>query len=321
MEWNLRRPPLFEALDGARNVLIAGAGGGFDVYAGLPLAFALATGDTRVHLANNSFSALDELDIGDWAMPGLAAITPDSDGGDAYFPERVLARWLATGDGPIAPVVYAFDHLGVRPLRAAYRHLVDTLDLDAIVLVDGGTDILMRGDEAGLGTPGEDMTSLAAVAGLDVPRSVVVSAGFGIDAYHGVCHSHVLENLATLTRDGAYLGTLSIPWQSPVGIAYLDAVAHAQEHTPKYPSIVQGQIAAAIRGEFGDAQFTARTAGSELYVNPLMALYVSVDLRGLHRRLLYREALESTSTTRQVAVAIETFREVVTIRPRRGYPH
>ncbi|MEH1015905.1 hypothetical protein V6U90_22685 [Micromonospora sp. CPCC 206060] len=34
-------PPLFAALRDARTVLIAGAGGGFDVYAGLPLALAL----------------------------------------------------------------------------------------------------------------------------------------------------------------------------------------------------------------------------------------------------------------------------------------
>jgi hypothetical protein len=321
VNWSLARPPLFDALDGARHVLIAGAGGGFDVYAGLPLAFALAAGGARVHLANASFSALDELDIGDWVMPGLAAITPDSKGSDVYFPERVLARWLRDGDGPIDPKIYTFDRQGVRPLRAAYRHLVDTLELDAVVLVDGGTDILMRGDEAGLGTPGEDMTSLVAVAGLDVPRMVVVSAGFGIDAFHGVCHSHVLENLAALTRDGAYLGMLSIPWQSPEGAAYLDAVAYAAEHTPRYPSIVNGQIAAAVRGDFGDVHFTTRTGGSELYINPLMAVYVSVDLRGLHRRLLYREALEPSVTPAHVALAIETFRELVTIRARRPYPH
>jgi hypothetical protein len=43
--------------------------------------------------------------------------------------------------------VYAFDETGVVPVREGYRHLVRTLDLDAIVLVDGGTDVLMRGDE------------------------------------------------------------------------------------------------------------------------------------------------------------------------------
>ncbi len=35
------------------------------------------------------------------------------------------------------------------------------------MLVDGGTDILMRGDENGLGTPVEDLTSVAAVTALD----------------------------------------------------------------------------------------------------------------------------------------------------------
>jgi hypothetical protein len=35
---SLAVPPLFAALAPARSILIAGAGGGFDVYAGLPLA-------------------------------------------------------------------------------------------------------------------------------------------------------------------------------------------------------------------------------------------------------------------------------------------
>lgn len=41
----------------------------------------------------------------------------------------------------------------------------------------------MRGDEAGLGTPEEDLTSVAAPAALDgVPERLVVSEGFGVDA-------------------------------------------------------------------------------------------------------------------------------------------
>jgi hypothetical protein len=51
--------------------------------------------------------------------------------------------------------VYAFPRVGPRSLTPAYLALTEHLDLDAIVLVDGGTDILMRGDEAGLGTPEE----------------------------------------------------------------------------------------------------------------------------------------------------------------------
>ncbi|MEU7528715.1 hypothetical protein AB0A74_23495 [Saccharothrix sp. NPDC042600] len=59
--FSLAEPPLFTRLRSATNVLVAGAGGGFDVYAGLPLAVALR---------------------------------PDSAGSDDYSPERTLTRWL-----------------------------------------------------------------------------------------------------------------------------------------------------------------------------------------------------------------------------------
>lgn len=217
--------------------------------------------------------------------------------------------------------VYAFPRTGVRPLQDAYRELVRRLDIDAIVLVDGGTDILMRGDEAGVGTPEEDMTSLAAVAGLDLPVRLVVCVGFGVDAYHGVCHAHVLENLAALDRDGAYLGALTIPSASREALLYLDAVADAQRHTPMRPSIVNGQIASAIRGEFGDVRFTDRTRNSELFINPLMAMYFTVDLSGLARRLLYLDQLADTDTQYEVRAVIEWFRRGVQRRERRSIPH
>lgn len=316
---SLHEPPLFAALKDAERVLVAGAGGGFDVYAGIPLALALTSMGKTVHLANLSFSALDLIEPTAWCEPGLAAISPETSGHGEYFPERTLARWLDSQN--LGSTVYAFPRTGVRPLRAAYRALVRRLDIDGIVLIDGGTDILMRGDEAGVGTPEEDVTSLAAVAGVDVPVRLVVCAGFGIDAYHGVCHAHVLENLAALDRDGAYLGALSIPRDSREAARYVNAVEHARRHTPRRPSIVNGQIAAAVRGEFGDVRFTERTSGSELFVNPLMAMYFAVDLAGLARRLLYPRDLHDTATLYEVRAVIESFREGVTRRERRPIPH
>jgi len=310
---------LFTRLSSASSVLIAGAGGGFDVYAGLPLAFALRGQGKRVHLANLSFSELASLDLDDWIAPGVAAVGPDSRGSDDYFPERTLARWLRRQDLPAT--VHAFPRTGVRPLAAAYRELVEHLDVDAIVLVDGGTDILMRGDEAGIGTPEEDMTSLAAVAGLAGIERLVVCLGFGIDAYHGVCHAHVLENLAALDRAGGYLGALSIPSASAEARAYLDAVAHAEAATPLRPSIVNGQIAASLRGEFGDAPVSFRTAGSELFVNPLMSLYFAVDLAALAGSVGYLDRLRDTATAVEVALAIEAYRDEVARRPARAFPH
>ena len=320
--FSLLEPPLFTRLRDARRVLVAGAGGGFDVYAGLPLALALRASGKEVHLANLSFADLYGLDPEVWIEPDVAAIRPDTDARGDYFPERSLARWLELQGLP--STVYALNRTGVEPLRAAYRALVGHLGgVDAIVLVDGGTDILMRGDEAGLGTPEEDMASLGAVHGMpEVPQRLVACLGFGIDAYHGVNHVQVLENLAALERDGAYLGALSIPRDSREGALYLDAVAHAQTTTPTHPSIVNGSIAAAVRGDFGNVQFTTRTSGSELFVNPLMAVYFTVDLTGLAERNLYLGRLEGTQLTRQISTVVAGFRdELPRWRPPRVFPH
>ncbi|GGQ83306.1 hypothetical protein GCM10010166_61990 [Couchioplanes caeruleus subsp. azureus] len=317
---SLSTPPLFAALSGSRRVLVAGAGGGFDVYAGLPLAMALVDLGAEVHLANLAFTQLDLLDLDVWIAENVAAVGPDTAGCDDYFPERALSRWLAGNDLP--STVYAFPRVGVQPLRDAYRWLADHLGVDAIVLVDGGTDILMRGDESHLGTPVEDMTSLAAVAGLDIATKLVTCLGFGIDAYHGVNHTQVLENLAALDRDGGYLGALSIPGASREATMYRDAVAAAQTATPLRPSIVQGQIAAATRGACGDVQFTQRTRGSTLFVNPLMAIYFTVDLDALAARSLYLDRLEHTLDMQQVALHIEEFRyDLTATRPPHAFPH
>jgi hypothetical protein len=311
--------PLSARLEASHRILVAGAGGGFDVYAGLPLALALRDQGKEVHLANLSFSRLDALDLDVWLAEDVAAVGPDTHSRDWYLPERALARWLA-GQGMPA-TVYAFPKTGVQPLRAAYARLKEHLGLDATILVDGGTDILMRGDESGLGTPVEDMASLAAVHGLDLPEKIVACLGFGVDAYHGVNHAQVLENLAALERDGAYLGAFSLSRATKPGALYLDAVAHAQAEMPDYLSIVNGSIAAAVRGEFGDVRFTARTRGSELFINPLMALYFAVDLDGLARRSLYLDRIEGTVLARQIAAVIEAFREEVTPRPPKAFPH
>ena len=316
---SLAVPPLFAALAGSRSILIAGAGGGFDVYAGLPLAIALHDAGHLVHLANLAFTSLELLELDAWLAEDVAEIEPDTAGPDDYFPERTLARWLATQDLPTT--VYAFPRTGVQPLRAAYRALTEHLGVDAVVLIDGGNDILCRGDESALATPEEDITSLAAVAGLDVPVKLVCCLGFGVDAHDGVRQTQILENLAALDRDGAFLGVLSVPSTSREARLYVDAVAHARAATPLRPSIVHGQIAAALTGAFGDVHATDRTAGSVLFVNPMMAAYFTVDLDALARRCLYLDRLEHTIGMRQVHTRIRAFREEITPRIPRAFPH
>jgi hypothetical protein len=318
MTLSLLEPPLLSRLDRHDRILIAGAGGGFDVYAGLPLAMALRRAGKQVFLANLTFTYLGETDAA-YLAPHLAVVTATTTGADHYFPERRLAEWLTEQEQP--STVYAFEKVGVRPLRTAYARLIEELRVQAIVLVDGGTDILMRGDEEGLGTPEEDMASLAAVSRLDSVESFVVSIGFGVDSYHGVCHANVLENIAAIERDGGYLGAFAVTAAMPEGRAYLNAVSHAHGRTPGRASIVNGSIAAAIEGRFGNVPLSDRTAESELFINPLMAIYFAFELRAVAKRSLYLPWLEDTQSIFDVGARIRAFHRTVQIRPRVPIPH
>ncbi|MFT3711489.1 MAG: DUF1152 domain-containing protein [Archangium sp.] len=311
-------PTLFRHLASCKRILVAGAGGGFDVYAALPIAAALWNRGQTAFLANLSFTHLAIAD-GKPLVEGLHAVTPQTKGPDDYFPERLLARFLESEGLP--STVYAFERSGVATLTAAYAWLVEKLDLDAIVLVDGGTDILMFGDEDGLGTPVEDMTSLAAVGQLRIAHRHVACIGFGVDAYHGVSHGLVLENIAALDRDGAYHGALSLSQYSAEGALYLRAVDHSQRQQ-HFASIVNGSIGAAVSGQFGDVQFTQRTSNSELFINPLMSLYFTFDLMGLVQRNQYLRRLVGTPNAAHTALIIEQYRnEVEKVRARRPIPH
>ena len=69
------------------------------------------------------------------------------------------------------------------------------------------------------------MTGVAAPNGIEVPERLVVSVGFGVDAYHGVSHGLVLENIAAPETDGAYLGAFSVRRATRESALFLDAAA------------------------------------------------------------------------------------------------
>lgn len=302
----------------SQRVLVAGAGGGFDVYAGLPIYERLRSLGKQVFLANLSFVSLGSTNA-QALTRALYAVEPTTTGADLYFPERILAEFLSRRGQNVT--VYAFEKLGVAPVREGYTHLVQSLDLDAIVLVDGGTDILLRGDEAGLGTPAEDMTSLAAVAAMNVPTRIVACVGFGVDTFHGVCHANWLENVAALAADGAFLGASALLQRMPEVRLYIDAVSAAELATSRQPSIVNGSIVSAIEGRFGDYHRNPRTQNSKLFISPLMSLLWAFDLEAVARRNLYLDRLSDTETGWDVHLAIANFCETIRRRPWDAIPY
>lgn len=182
------------------------------------------------------------------------------------------------------------------------------LRLDAIVLADGGTDSLMRGDEAGLGTPQEDLAHIAAVSTLDVECKVLSCLGFGVDTFDGVCHAHFLEAVAALQREQAFLGAFSLLPEMAEARSFLAAVDFANHELPGSPSVVSNSIASAVEGHFGDHQRTWRTSGSTLFISPLMSLYWAFELNAVARRCLYLKALLETASHADVERVVTDFR-------------
>jgi len=307
------------ALECSQTILVAGAGGGFDVYAGLPIYHRLRSLGKKVYLANLAFTYLRGTDAQELTR-SLYVVDGDTQGEDQYFPECTLARFASRVFGERI-CVYSFESVGAALVRKAYQYLVELLKVDAVVLVDGGTDILLRGDEMSLGTPAEDMVSLAAVDAVDVPTRMVACVGFGVDAFHGVCHANWLENLAGLASEGAFLGAIALLRSMPEVQFYLDAVADADLTTPGRPSIVNGSIASAIEGHFGNYHRYRRTRDSKLFINPLMSLLWMCDLGAVARRNLYLDRLADTESHREVLLAIEGFQATVRSRPQEAIPH
>ncbi len=308
--------PFLSTLANAKRVLIAGCGGGFDVFAGIPLAQQLISAGKQVTFANSSFTNLwlcggERITPTTWRVDEQSSEIP-------YFPERWLAQWLAAR-GQASPI-YAFAKSGVRPLGAAYKSIMQRHDIDLTVLVDGGTDSLIFGDEPGLGTVAEDAISTVAACAAAENQVVLAAIGFGVDHHHGISHHAFLENVARLIQEGGFLGTFSLVMGTPEADAFLGLVDYANRRQPHHQSIVCNSIASALRGEFGDYHATHRTSGSELFINPLMAQYWTFDARRIVCDMSYAAELAETEGIEDARRAIELRREGLDVRPRRPLP-
>jgi hypothetical protein len=157
-----------------------------------------------------------------------------------------------------------------------------------------------------LGTPQEDSASLAAASAISIAQKFLVCLGFGVDAFHGVCHAHFLENVAALIAEDAYLGAWSLTKQMEEFDLYTQACEYVHSRMTQ-PSIVNTSIVSAILGRFGDFHTTKRTEGSNLFINPLMAIYWAFQLEPVARRNLYLDSIRDTASYQELTLAIEKF--------------
>ncbi len=306
--------PFFKELSKAKSVLIVGAGGGFDVISGLPLLVYLKSQNIEVTLANLSFTKLYDTNADEeyehvFAVNDAASDLP-------YFPEKRLYDWLIEKDmsAPIYGILY---DSGVKKLSAAYRYLIEKHDVDTLILIDGGTDSLMFGDEARVGTIVEDACSITAASQMSVERNFTAAIGFGVE--HDFNHYACLENISTLIKSGDFLGSVSLTEQTDEGKAFIDFVNHINSNM-RFKSIVINSIKSAMLGEFGDYHAIGRTAGTVQFVSSLMCMYLFFNTKAISKNLKFGAGIEDTESMSEVANEYRQFRYKVRPRADRAIP-
>lgn len=320
MNYTINQIPIFEELKESESILIAGAGGGFDIFSGIPLYFNLKSQGKKVVLANFSFTWLVDTNSEE-VFPFCYKIkTGDIDlSGRNYFPESYLKSWMDLQGEDVE--IYGFERTGVNPLKEAYKYLIKEHNIDTVLLVDGGTDSLMFGDEDGLGTPQEDMCSMAAVYQSGIKKQYLLSVGFGIDHFHGVSHFRFLENVAEIAKDGGYLGTFQITKEMKEAEKYIDAVKFSNEKMKGKESIVSNSIVSALDGEYGDHHRTIRTIGSELWINPLMTIYWCFTLERVMKKIKYYDRIKDGNSIGEFNGQLSKYRsELKELREKKGIP-
>jgi hypothetical protein len=308
--------PFFDYVSAGQRILIMGCGGGFDVFAGVPLAFELQGKGCSIVFANLSFSFLNQ--SGCKKIDDVTWKIDDNAKDMQYFPELWLSEFLSSRNEP-API-YAFQKSGCVPLTNALRSLIKDQNIDRVVLVDGGTDSVIFGDEPGLGTIVEDATSIVAACHATKSEVLLASIGFGIDHFHGISHHSYLENVSQLIRSNGFLGSYSVVSATKSADTFLELVDYANRRQPQYPSIVCNSIASALRGDFGNYHATSRTLGTELFINPLMSQYWTFSANKVVKHMAFAQDLAQTTTFEQASQAIEFHRDKRERRQRVSLP-
>jgi hypothetical protein len=316
--------PITDQLADSNSILIAGAGGGFDVFCGLPIYFALRDLGKTVHLANFSFTEFGLLPIIAEPQVLVDDLVFGAQGRVKipfpYYPEGYLSQWFKeVRDEDIT--VWMFARSGVAPLTRGYAALTAHLGTDAIILVDGGVDSLMCGDEAGPGTLVEDSISLGAVSTLDIPTKILACIGFGTEVEESLCHHHALENMAALAKAGAFLGSCALTPQMEAFQLFEAAARYVWEQPDHKKSHISTRIIPAVNGEFGDFHMYKDHDHYSILVSPLMSLYWFFDAHAVIARNRIIEIIRSShSTTQAILMSTDAMRRFG-LRPRKTLPY
>lgn len=275
--------------------MFVAAGGGGDVLASTVVASAVGRGGTVPLIATYAWDRL----VVD-PLPGPRG--PDSFTGLQRVGEL---SFLITGRSvPVAPAGSTLPRLagqlpvrlllldpyaGGRGLAGQLREAMSLFDVDEVVVVDVGGDIVAAGDEPGLKSPLADSLVLAACSGLPVPAEVMV-AGAGLDGELPADHVR-----ARMGMVGGGVGEVLSPGDVGTALAVFEW----------HPSEASAMLAAAVLGARGVVE--VRDGGMQVRLDDSCMQVWSCPASALAAASLLAPRLADTGT---LAEAEQVIRQV-----------
>jgi hypothetical protein len=212
-------------LDDAKNILLVGLGGGFDVFTGLP--FVYHWPDKNFVLTNYSGSQ-------------SFVVRPS---GFEDYPEGLIS------DIQNVSAKYTIGRHGPKLVKSAFDKILQEHNIDAILAVDGGVDSLALGNEEDYGTVLEDFITLAALSDIQIPK-VICCAGFGCETEEDMNFYCILENMSKLASTDDFYGSFSLTNKMPEFKKYMNECESSWANNRR-KSHIQTKIISSVIGKFG----------------------------------------------------------------------
>lgn len=271
-----------------KSILIAGCGGGYDLFGGLPLYFRNTA--KKITMVNFSFTDQQSFDVlvENKLCEKITKYTylvngyKDCDGvSKRYCPEARLASEL---NHPVYAILI-HENPTISDVRDSYNKIMDREGTpDCMYLVDGGCDVLLSGREEELGTPVEDMMHLKVANSLAIKEKYIMAVGVDLDMAHRV----TLYDLETRLKDLEPLKVSEERWNlsDPSVAKYKEIFYKCQPIN----SIVHSLVVATLDGHSGTylpPHLKGRIDENKIELNPRICTAFTYDMDKLAQSIVY----------------------------------
>lgn len=270
-----------------KKILLAGCGGGYDVFGVIPL-YLKFKNDNTIFISSLSFTSMDTLTACDCVSKindnlyvvdaNLNKIYQDF----IYFPEYYLSRELNVN------VYIIIVDSTIDQIRNAYMSI--SSEFDEIYLVDAGCDSLLSGKESELASYVEDMMNLKAIETISCPHKYVCAIGLNCDCGHGVVEVELIDRLAYLRDTNIIVG------QRAWSLNDLDIKMYVEicSKSNLTNTIVHSLVIARLYGKAGyytPDHLTYRLTNNKVNLSDLTTLFITCDYDRLQKTIIYFDGL------------------------------